>query len=61
VCLTPVYKPLEVATDPHVSSTRAAVASGGAAPTLGADTDDELERAGIDRERRAALRRAGVI
>ena len=60
VCLTPVYEPEEVATDAHVSS-RATPATNGIAPGLGADTDNELERAGIDSERRAALRRAGVI
>jgi alpha-methylacyl-CoA racemase len=31
------------------------------APELGADTDDVLEEAGIDTDRRARLRRAGVI
>jgi alpha-methylacyl-CoA racemase len=60
VCLTPVYTPEEVAADAHVSS-RATLATNGIAPALGADTDDELERAGIDSTRRAALRRAGVI
>ena len=60
VCLTPVYKPEEVATDAHVAS-RAAPPTNGIAPSLGADTDAELERAGVDSERRAALRRAGVI
>jgi alpha-methylacyl-CoA racemase len=31
------------------------------APALGADTDDVLEQAGIDADRRAALRQGGVI
>ena len=73
VCLTTIYKPDEVAADPHVIA-RGVVADvsgithvtppGGdvrAAPALGAHTDEVLEAAGIDTEQRARLRAAGVI
>ena len=73
VCLTTIYKPDEVAADPHVIS-RGTVASvsgimyvtppGGEvrpAPALGAHTDEVLETAGIDAAQRARLRAAGVI
>jgi alpha-methylacyl-CoA racemase len=52
VCLTPV-NPAE---EPN-----AGVGDGPRAPALGADTDRILEEAGIDTDRRAALRAAGVI
>jgi alpha-methylacyl-CoA racemase len=52
VCLTPV-NPAE---EPN-----AGTGDGPRAPALGADTDRVLEGAGIDGDRRAALRAAGVI
>jgi alpha-methylacyl-CoA racemase len=52
VCLTPVKGMA------HLDADTQGVP---AAPALGADTDQVLEQAGIDRERRAALRAAGVI
>jgi crotonobetainyl-CoA:carnitine CoA-transferase CaiB-like acyl-CoA transferase len=59
VCLTTIYTPDEVASDPHV------VARGeprpSAAPALGADTDAVLEEAGITEPERARLRSARVI
>jgi len=59
VCLTTIYTPDEVASDPHV------VARGeprpAAAPALGADTDAVLEEAGITEPERARLRSARVI
>ena len=73
VCLTTIYKPEEVAADPHVVargvvSTRAGIVHvtppGGevrSAPALGADTDALLEAAGIDAAERARLRAARVI
>jgi crotonobetainyl-CoA:carnitine CoA-transferase CaiB-like acyl-CoA transferase len=73
VCLTTVYKPEEIAADPHVVA-RGVVTprdgvthvtpSGGEvrrAPALGADTDAVLEAAGIDAAGRARLRAARVI
>jgi crotonobetainyl-CoA:carnitine CoA-transferase CaiB-like acyl-CoA transferase len=73
VCLTTIYKPDEVAADPHVTA-RGTVASvaeithvtppGGevrSAPALGAHTDEVLEAAGIDTDQRARLRAASVI
>jgi crotonobetainyl-CoA:carnitine CoA-transferase CaiB-like acyl-CoA transferase len=73
VCLTTIYKPEEVAADPHVGA-RGTVASvagithvtppGGEvrpAPALGVHTDEVLEAAGIDAEQRARLRASGVI
>jgi len=59
VCLTTIYTPDEVASDPHV------VARGeprpAAAPALGADTDAVLEEAGITEPERERLRSAHVI
>jgi crotonobetainyl-CoA:carnitine CoA-transferase CaiB-like acyl-CoA transferase len=73
VCLTTIYKPDEVAADPHVTA-RGTVASvagithvtppGGEvrpAPALGAHTDEVLEAAGIDAAQRVRLRAAHVI
>ena len=73
VCLTTIYKPDEVAADPHVNArgtvTRVAgtphvTAPGGhvrPAPALGADTDEVLEAAGVTAAERARLRAARVI
>ena len=60
VCLTPVHDPEDVRVDPHLVA-RSALERDGHAPALGADTDDELERAGIAAAGRAALRQQGVI
>jgi alpha-methylacyl-CoA racemase len=73
VCLTTIYEPDEVARDPHVAA-RGVVAEmngmshvtppgGGVrpAPSLGADTDEILEAAGIDAAERTRLRVARVI
>ena len=73
VCLTTIYKPHEVAADPHVTargvmtsieSVRHVIPTGGAvraAPLLGADTDDVLEDAGLDANERTRLRTRKVI
>jgi crotonobetainyl-CoA:carnitine CoA-transferase CaiB-like acyl-CoA transferase len=66
VCLTTIYKPGEVATDPHVVARAAArltpgPTAGRSAPALGADTDDVLDDAGIGASERARLRAAHVI
>ena len=73
VCLTTIYKPEEVAADPHVSArgTMAPIAGishvtppGGevrAAPALGADTDAILDAAGIGAAERERLRAMRVI
>jgi alpha-methylacyl-CoA racemase len=73
VCLTTIYTPEEVATDPHVIARGVATAvadvtyvtppGGGVqrAPALGAHTDEILEAAGIDEAERARLRAAHVI
>jgi crotonobetainyl-CoA:carnitine CoA-transferase CaiB-like acyl-CoA transferase len=74
VCLTAVYTPGEVETDPHVvarggPSTVRVLARGssaendrsGGGPALGADTDAVLEEAGITATERDRLRSAGVI
>jgi crotonobetainyl-CoA:carnitine CoA-transferase CaiB-like acyl-CoA transferase len=73
VCLTTIYKPDEVAADPHViargvmssvSTITYVTPPGGearSAPALGAHTDEILEAAGIDAAQRAHLRAAGAI
>ena len=73
VCLTTIYKPEEVAADPHVAArgvmtsvagvTHVTAPSGAVrpAPALGADTDEVLEAAGISAAERARLREAGAI
>jgi alpha-methylacyl-CoA racemase len=73
VCLTTIYKPQEVAADPHVAARDVMTSLAGVrhvtppsgavrpAPALGADTDEVLEGAGIDAAERARLREAGVI
>jgi alpha-methylacyl-CoA racemase len=62
VCLTTVYRPAEVAADPHVAARLAMPGRRGRpAPALGADTDAVLEAAGIGATTRARLRGAGVI
>jgi crotonobetainyl-CoA:carnitine CoA-transferase CaiB-like acyl-CoA transferase len=60
VCLTTIYTPAEVASDPHVIA-RGAMRRAAAAPALGADTDRVLEEAGISADERDRLRAAGVI
>jgi crotonobetainyl-CoA:carnitine CoA-transferase CaiB-like acyl-CoA transferase len=66
VCLTTIYKPDEVAGDPHVvARTQAPLKRGPtanrSAPALGVDTDDVLDAAGIGASERARLRAAGII
>jgi crotonobetainyl-CoA:carnitine CoA-transferase CaiB-like acyl-CoA transferase len=73
VCLTTIYKPEEVAADPHlvargvvpnVSGIAHVTPPGGQvrpAPALGADTDAVLDDAGIGAAERSRLRTAGVI
>jgi alpha-methylacyl-CoA racemase len=73
VCLTTVYKPEEVVTDPHVAARGALSTIAGithiappgtevrSAPVLGSDTDSLLEEAGIRADERARLRAAHVI
>jgi len=62
VCLTTVYRPEEVAADPHIVARGAMPGRDGRpAPTLGGDTDEMLEAAGIDAGQRARLRAAAVI
>jgi crotonobetainyl-CoA:carnitine CoA-transferase CaiB-like acyl-CoA transferase len=60
VCLTTIYTPAEVASDPHVIA-RAETQRAAAAPSLGADTDAVLEEAGISADERDRLRAARVI
>jgi alpha-methylacyl-CoA racemase len=73
VCLTAIYKPGDVARDPHVAARGVMTERNGfshvtppdfdvrPAPALGADTDVVLEAAGIGATTRARLRAAGVI
>jgi crotonobetainyl-CoA:carnitine CoA-transferase CaiB-like acyl-CoA transferase len=73
VCLTTIYKPDEVAADPHVAARGVMTSVSGVtcvtppggevrrAPALGADTDAILDAAGIGAEERERLRAAGVI
>lgn len=61
VCLTPIYLPEEVATDPHVAARTETGQTMASAPELGADTDAVLEEAGVTAAERARLRTAGVI
>jgi alpha-methylacyl-CoA racemase len=73
VCLTTIYKPDEVAADPHVAARGVMTSLSGVtcvtppggevrpAPALGAHTDEVLEAAGIDAAARARLRSAHVI
>ena len=60
VCLTPIYSPIDVSTDPHVVSRRL-VGRPGTAPALGADTDTVLDEVGIGADERVRLRQSGVI
>lgn len=59
VCLTTVYTPDEVASDPHIAARGESRPA--AAPALGADTDAVLEEAGVTGPERARLRSARVI
>jgi alpha-methylacyl-CoA racemase len=59
VCLTTIYRPDEVAADPHLVARGAARSA--AAPALGVDTDAVLEEAGIAAAERDRLRSARVI
>jgi len=73
VCLTTIYKPEEMAADPHIAVRDVMTSVAGVrhvtppsgeirpAPRLGAHTDEVLEAAGVDANRRARLRAAGVI
>ena len=62
VCLTTIYRPEEIAADPHIVARGAMPGRDGRpAPALGAHTDDVLESAGIDAVQRTRLRAAGVI
>jgi crotonobetainyl-CoA:carnitine CoA-transferase CaiB-like acyl-CoA transferase len=62
VCLTTIYRPEEIAADPHIVARGAMPGRDGRpAPALGAHTDDVLESAGIDAAQRTRLRAAGVI
>jgi alpha-methylacyl-CoA racemase len=73
VCLTTIYKPEEVAADPHVTARGVVTSHSGVtyvtppggevrpAPALGADTDAILDAAGIGAAERERLRTAGVI
>ena len=62
VCLTTIYRPEEIAADPHIAARGAMPGRDGRpAPALGADTDDVLGAAGIDAAQRARLRAAAVI
>jgi len=73
VCLTTIYKPEEVAADPHVTARGTVATVAGIrhvtppgdevrpAPALGADTDAILDAAGIGAAERGRLRVAGVI
>jgi alpha-methylacyl-CoA racemase len=61
VCLTTVYTPQDVLSDPHLTARGVVPPETRSAPALGADTDSVLEDAGIDAVRRSALRASGVI
>jgi len=61
VCLTPVHTPQQVPVDPHVVARGLMSTQGRPAPTLGADTHEILDGAGIGASERARLRAAGVI
>jgi crotonobetainyl-CoA:carnitine CoA-transferase CaiB-like acyl-CoA transferase len=62
VCLTTIYRPEEIAADPHIAARGAMPGRDRRpAPALGADTDTLLEAAGIDAAARARLRAARVI
>ena len=62
VCLTTIYRPEDIAADPHIVARGAMPGRDGRpAPALGAHTDDVLESAGIDTAQRTRLRAAGVI
>jgi crotonobetainyl-CoA:carnitine CoA-transferase CaiB-like acyl-CoA transferase len=73
VCLTTIYKPNEVAEDPHVAARGVVTSVAGvryvtpprgevrAAPSLGAHTDEVLEDAGLDANQRLRLRAMKVI
>jgi len=62
VCLTTIYRPEEIAADPHIVARGAMPGRDGRpAPALGAHTDEVLEAAGIDAAQRAHLRAARVI
>jgi len=62
VCLTTIYRPEEIAADPHIAARGAMPGRDGRpAPALGADTDALLDAAGIDAAERARLRAARVI
>jgi alpha-methylacyl-CoA racemase len=63
VCLTSVYSRAEARNDSHLAARASAVPAGESSPspTLGADTDEVLEAAGIDAAARARLRATGVI
>ena len=73
VCLTPVYTRAEALADPHANARGVVARQSGTtyitppgvtvvpAPSLGADTDDVLESAGIGRAARAHLRGLSVI
>ena len=60
-CLTTVHDANDVEADPHLAVRGAVTQPRRPVPELGADTDALLEEAGIDVDRRASLRRAGVI
>jgi alpha-methylacyl-CoA racemase len=62
VCLTTVYRPEQIATDPHIAA-RGSMPDRDRrpAPALGAHTDEMLEAAGIDATQRAKLRASRVI
>jgi crotonobetainyl-CoA:carnitine CoA-transferase CaiB-like acyl-CoA transferase len=62
VCLTTIYRPEEIAADPHIAARGAMPGRDRRpAPALGADTDTLLEAAGIDAAARARRRAARVI
>lgn len=62
VCLTTIYRPEEIAADPHIAARGAMPGGDGRpAPALGADTDALLEAAGIGAAQRERLRAARVI
>jgi alpha-methylacyl-CoA racemase len=62
VCLTTIYRPEEIAADPHIVARGAMPGRNDRpAPALGADTDDVLEAAGIGAGQRERLRAARVI
>jgi alpha-methylacyl-CoA racemase len=62
VCLTTVYRPEEIAADPHIAARGSMPGRDGRpAPALGEHTDELLEAAGIDATHRARLRATGVV